>query len=193
MGGFDDSGFQRTLGDMLARASNPEKPLNEIGFLMVQRMKQNFADQASVVPWPMSKRAEKKGGETLRDSGTLMNLIVSEVQGNDGVAAGPTAVGRERITDPRVLAALDLGATIHQFARSERFVRNRISRGPRQGQFKRGTSEGKGMTFGDRVIKIFPYHYTYIPEDTFVTFGEIMQRFILAGQLIKAGHRAGGI
>jgi phage gpG-like protein len=93
MGDFDDSSFQQTLGEMLARASNPEKPAREIKFLMVQEMKTNIAQGGRPDSWPPSKRVLRHGGQTLRVTGELMNTMDSEITLGDviSIAAGPTA------------------------------------------------------------------------------------------------------
>ena len=51
------------------------------------------------------------------------------------------------------------GGTINQGARSELFVRNRYTKKPKKGLFKKGTTPGKGLTFKARIIIIPARHY----------------------------------
>lgn len=39
------------------------------------------------------------------------------------------------------------GLSIQRFARSETFLRNRVKKGAKKGQFKKGTTNGQGMSF----------------------------------------------
>lgn len=101
MGYQDDRALQKTLGEMLQRAQNPQEPLREIGFLQIQEMKTNIDRGGRPKQWPRSLRVQasrrrvmkkyrkgkytreeavNRGGATLRDSGTLMNSMTSEVQ-----------------------------------------------------------------------------------------------------------------
>lgn len=50
-------------------------------------------------------------------------------------------------TDVEYAAIHNEGGTITRHARSELFVRNRISKGKRKGKFKKGTTAGQGLTF----------------------------------------------
>jgi phage gpG-like protein len=161
VGSFDDSGLQKTLSAMLQRAETPQKPLREIGFLMAQEMKTNIDQGGRPGAWKKSIRAERLGGQTLRDSGTLMNSMTSEVQGNS-VAAGPTAVGRKKLSDPRILAILARGGTIQ--AKNKPYLRFPIPGG--------GWARKKQVTIPAR-------DYTYVPSETTETFGEIVRRYVV--------------
>jgi phage gpG-like protein len=146
---------------MLQRAQNTEKPLREIGFLMANEMKTNIDVGGRPTPWPKSIRAQNTGGQTLRDSGTLTNSMTSEVQGNT-VAAGPTAVGRKKLSDPRILAILAFGGTIK--AKNKPFLRFPVPGG--------GWARKKEVTIPGR-------DYTYMPPETRETFGEIVERYVV--------------
>jgi phage gpG-like protein len=78
---------------MLAKAGNLAKPLKEIGFLGAQEMKTNIAQGGRPTKWTPSVRVQRHGGQTLRNTGELMNSMGFEVQtsGNPSVAIGPTA------------------------------------------------------------------------------------------------------
>lgn len=163
MGGMDFSELNRTLGEMLARARTPEKPLREIGFLMAQEMKENIARGGRPTRWPQSIRAMKMGGQTLRDTGTLMNSITSAVQGRT-VAAGPTAVGKEKRSDPRIFGILAYGGTIK--AKNKPFLRFMLP--------------GVGWV-SKKEVTIPPRDFTYIPPEREVTFGEIVRGYLVEG------------
>ncbi len=167
-----------TLGEMLKRAQHPEPAFREIGVLMVQEMKTNIEQGGRPTKWPPSIRAREKGGMTLRDSGTLMNSITSEADSKQ-VAAGPTAVGKNHLTDPRIMALLAYGGQVTRYARSELFQRNRTQRGKNKGRFKRGTTPGRGHTLGEYVVNYPARDYTYIPPESQETFGEILGRFVI--------------
>lgn len=177
MGDVDLNSLNRTLGEMISRASNPQKPLTEIGVVMDSEMQENIRVGGRPDKWKESQRAKRKGGQTLFDTGTLMHGFVSEVNGQS-VSAGPTMLGKNHITDPRVFKLLAFGGDVQRFARSETFVRNRKTRGINKGQFKKGTTAGRGMTFGEHVAHYPARDYTYISPDAIGTFGEIMQKFL---------------
>ena len=182
MGYQDDRALQKTLGGMLQRAQNAQEPLREIGFLMVQEMKTNIEQGGRPKRWPRSIRVQasrtrvmqkhrkgkytreeavNRGGTTLRDSGTMVNSMTSEVQGNT-VAAGPTAVGRKKLSDPRILAYLAYGGTVR--AKNKPFLRFPIPGG--------GWARVKEVTNPAR-------DFTYMPPEAHETFGEVMQRYVV--------------
>lgn len=160
MGHADYDRLNQTLGELLRRVQAPEKPLKEVGLLMVGEMKENIIQGGRPNLWPISIRAEKQGGQTLRDSGTLMNSIDFGLDSNT-VAAGPTAVGREKKSDPRIFAALAFGATIR--ARNKPYLRFRIPGG--------GFVQKKEVTLAGR-------DYTYMPPETPATFGEVFRNYV---------------
>ena len=173
MGNVNLDNFNSTFGDMIARANNPRKPLTEIGILMKSEMQEDIRVGGRPDRWTPSKRAQKRGGQTLRDTGTLMNGLVAEVDGMS-LSAGPTAVGKNHISDPRVFELLAYGGDVQRHARSETFLRNRNE----SGKFKKGTVPGKGMTFGDHIAHYAGWDFTYISPDTFQTFGQILQQYL---------------
>jgi len=175
MGDVNLNTFNRTLGEMISRASNPQKPLTTIGISMVSEMKEDIQVGGRPDKWTESKRAKRRGGHTLHDTGTLMNSMVPEINGLS-VSAGPTAVGKNHITDPRVFALLAFGGDVQRHARSEIFVRKRKI----TGQFKKGTVPGKGMTFGAHIAHYEGWDYTYISPDAIQMFGEIMQQYLIS-------------
>lgn len=58
--------------------------LHELGNAVVDQTRLRFVDQASPagVPWARSFRAQVQGGQTLRDTGQLMNSFTYNVIGN---------------------------------------------------------------------------------------------------------------
>lgn len=160
MGQQDLSELNKTLGEMIARAANPTPALNEIGQMMVGEMKKNIQVGGRPSSWPQSIRARVKGGETLRDSGTLMNSM-RFATGASSVAAGPTAVGREKKSDPRIFGILAFGGTIK--AKNKPFLRFRVP--------------GLGFV-SKKEVTIPGRDFTFMPEDAQRTFGEIVQQYV---------------
>lgn len=184
MGDMDLKEFNRTFGEMIARAINPRKPMTEIGIMMVSDMQENIDLGGRPDQWEESERAKREGGQTLRDSGTLRRGIISEV-GDRSVAAGPTMLGRNHITDPRVFKLLAEGGDVQRYARSELFVRNRKKTGENKGQFKKGTTRGargRGNMIGAHTAHYPARNYPYIPPESGLTFGQIIQMYVIEGR-----------
>lgn len=167
MGNVDLQQFNKTFGEMLSRANNPRKPLTEIGVMMVSEQQENIRVEGRPETWEKSGRAKREGGQTLRDSGTLMRGIIFEV-GDRSVSSGPTMVGKDHITDPRVMMLLAFGGEVKRL---------RDASGPVK----------KGRPRQDRKKSVGTVHYpkrdyTYIPPDATETFGQIMQSYIVEGK-----------
>jgi len=109
---LDLTAFNEHFGWMIRNARNIQPALNEIGAMVAQELRTNIDSGGRPEPFVPSIRAKMTGGQTLRDSGTLMNSISWQVGNDNTVAVGPTAVGREHLTDPRILGALIYGTTI---------------------------------------------------------------------------------
>ena len=178
MGNSDFNIINRTLGEMLARAMNPEMALAEIGQIGVGEMKENIDEGGRPEQWPPSQRVKKHGGRTLRLTGNLYNSI-SFVTGPGNVAWGPGG------TASAYAAIQNFGGQIKRYAHSELFERNR----KRTGRFKKGTDYGsklfstnkgaKGNTIGEYTITIQPRPYDYVSPEAHETFGNIMQQFVV--------------
>jgi len=93
------------------------------------------------VPWPATKRKVKRGSLMVRSS-NLVNSIQPKTVTAEliVISAGNSKVAYAQIHNE--------GGTIQRHARSELFVRNRITKGKRKGKFKKGTTAGRGYTFG---------------------------------------------
>lgn len=185
MGEFNLDNLNKRLAEILQRAQNAEPALREIGVLMAQEMKTNIAEGGRPTKWEPSQRVKRKGGQTLRDSGTLVSSMTSEAT-STSVAAGPTAVGRNHLTDPRIMAILAFGGTITRHARSELFLRRRVSRGKTKGRFAKGTFPASGIggrrhghTLGEYTITIPARDYTYIPPEAQGEAANILRNFVL--------------
>jgi phage gpG-like protein len=81
-------------------------------------------------------------------------------------------------TDVPYAAIHNYGGQIHQAARSETFTRNRKVRGINKGQFKRGTSPGRGFTLGERVINMPQRQFIGSSPDLIRRLNEAAQRHI---------------
>jgi len=77
------------LEAMLKNAENVRPLYGEIGMFIVGVIRQNFIAQGRPERWLPSVRAKVTGGQTLRDRGTLMNSVVSEVT-DKGIEVGPS-------------------------------------------------------------------------------------------------------
>lgn len=125
----------------LARELN--KLPREVKALGVQFFKSRFRAggwyDRTFMPWKKRRRngRGKQNRAILVQSGRLRNSIRGTVSGTD-VTFG---------SDVPYAAVHNNGGTITRYARSETFVRRRISKGKRKGQFKKGTDAGRGITF----------------------------------------------
>lgn len=170
MGNIDLKSFERTLGELISRAVNLQKPLTEIGVMMVSEMKENIRVQGRPEQWEQSQRAKREGGQTLRDTGTLMTGIIAEV-GETSVGAGPTMMGKNHVTDPRAMALLAYGGDVRRL---------RHTSGVNAGKFKKGKI-GKKKT-GVTVSHYPKRDFTYISPESGQTFGQIIQNFLVQGK-----------
>lgn len=110
-----------------------------VNFSLDRFKQQNWIDNTTE-PWAPRKRETKRslGKAILIDRARLRNSIRVIAKTDNKVVIG---------TDVPYARIHNYGGTIQRHARSETFVRNRISRGVRKGKFKRGTTAGKGFTF----------------------------------------------
>ena len=81
------------LSGLLFDAPKFNEFANDVGSEMVYQTQQNFENQSSPdgVPWQKSLRAIAQGGETLRDTGRLLNSITFNPM-PDGVEWGTNVV-----------------------------------------------------------------------------------------------------
>lgn len=164
--------LNRTLGEMIARSQNLEPALREGALLFTSEFQKNFAEGGRPEKWPPSRRALKEGGQTLRDTGALEHSVLQPQVDSQSVTFG---------SNLPYAAIHQFGGEIRRAARSEIFKRNRISRGPRRGQFKGGTQAGRGMTFKDYVIKMPARPFLYASEEAEQTFGQILRDHVVSG------------
>lgn len=91
------------MAQLMMTAENKTRLFDEIGTSLAESARMRFIDQAGPdgQPWQPSVRAQRQGGETLRDKGILMNSITHVVL-PDGVEygtnvpyAGPLHFGAE--------------------------------------------------------------------------------------------------
>lgn len=104
---------------------------------------QGWYDQA-FLPWKKRKKGKRgsEGRAILVQTGRLRNSIRGVVSGSD-ITFG---------TDVPYAAVHNNGGVINRHARSETFVRKRITRGKRKGQFKKGKTEGRGLTYSAATV-----------------------------------------
>jgi phage virion morphogenesis protein len=148
--------LQATLGGKLRMASDMRNILMEIAQKQVSSFQENFRVSGRP-PWEPSQRVKKHGGNTLMLTGRLMKSITIPEVTNTSITFG---------SNLQYAAIHQFGGDIHMPARSENFKRNRITRGPRKGKFKVGTSSGRGFTHGAYTITIPPRPYiVFQPKD----------------------------
>ncbi len=88
MGGFifklslKDTGAGKAVQQLAENIERPQKMLQEIGVVMLSSVQQNFQEQGRPIPWVPSRRAIEQHGQTLRDTGRLMNSITMKVYEN---------------------------------------------------------------------------------------------------------------
>lgn len=156
MGQIQLESLNRTLSELIRRAENPEPALREVGFLMAQEIKQNFTEGGRPSRWKPSIRAKVTGGETLRDTGQLMNSITSQVEGKS-VTAGPDGSVKFKA---RILA---FGGTIK--AKNKPYLAFRLP---------------GGKFVQKKEVKIPARNYTYIPPEAQEKFGQIIRRHVIS-------------
>jgi len=135
MGGIDD--LNRTLGQMLEKASNMKPALQVIAVKQTSSFQQNFIEGGRPESWKVSKRVAKHGGQTLLISGRLMRSLLTPQVTNEGITFG---------SNLPYAAIHQYGGEINMPARSGLFLRDRITRGTRKGKFRKGTEAGRGST-----------------------------------------------
>ncbi len=84
-----DEGVLAALSRLAMTPENKSALLDEIGISLAENTRLRFGDQTSPEgqAWKPSIRAQKQGGETLRDTGRLMNSITHRVS-SDSVEVG---------------------------------------------------------------------------------------------------------
>ena len=140
---------------MLARASNPEPPLREIGMLGVGEMKQNIDEGGRPEKWKPSIRVQRSGGQTLRLSGALYNSISFGV-GSGTVVWGPGG------TASKYAAIQNFGGTIK--AKNKPMLKFFIP--------------GVGW-IAKKEVTIPARPFDTVSPETQMTFGEILRAFIV--------------
>jgi phage gpG-like protein len=166
MGNADFTELNKTLGEILSRADNPRPALEEIAPIMSNEIQTNFDDEGRPEKWPVSKRVQKHGGQTLTDTAALRHSLLTPQIGERSIMLGSNLP----------YAALQLfGGVINRFAHSEIFIRNRT----KLGRFKKGTRPGKGSTVKEYSISIPAHNYLYFAPQTQATFAGILKRYVM--------------
>lgn len=94
--------------------------------------------ESTLLPWQPRISKRDPGRAILIKSGRLLRSIRITAVGDLTVSIG---------TDVPYARIHNYGGEVNRYARSETFLRNRISKGIRKGQFKKGVKAGKGFTF----------------------------------------------
>lgn len=86
---IEAGGLIQRLGALAARASEiPRQVFEDIGTLLVESVHMNFEVGGRPQPWTPSKRVLKEGGQTLVQSGALMNSVAVSAIGDNFVEVG---------------------------------------------------------------------------------------------------------
>ncbi len=79
---LEDMGAGQAVKQLAERIERPQEFLREAGVYLLSSIQQNFQAQGRPIPWERSQRAIKQHGQTLRDTGRLMNSITMKVFNN---------------------------------------------------------------------------------------------------------------
>ncbi len=123
--------------------------------------------------WEPSKRAIKQHGQTLLDKGILASSIQVSIE-QQGVELIINAG-----SNLPYAAIHNFGGKIHIPARSRLYVQQRYSRGPKKGQFKKGTKFGQGYTTKSYTIKMPQRPYLVLQDADIVNILNAIARCIL--------------
>lgn len=74
--------LNKKISEHVASLTPPTALLDAIGLMMIRSIKKNFQEGGRPEKWKKSKRAESKGGKTLRATGMLQRSIIHEVEGS---------------------------------------------------------------------------------------------------------------
>lgn len=170
-----DRQVNKALSDLAGKVKDLSPVMKIIGEYMLRSTEDRFNRQGPApdgTPWAAlaaSTLRRKRHAKTLTESGHLRGSIRYQLQGPSAVAIGTN----------RIYAAIhQLGGTIVQAARSEIFVRNRYVRGPKKGQFKKGTKAGQGFSFGERRIPIPARPYLGVDAKDSAAIAGIVNRYL---------------
>jgi hypothetical protein len=122
------------------------------------------------------------GGQTLRDSGTLMNSVAWQVGTDNMVSVGPTAVGRDHLTDPRILGALIYGTTIKP--KNAKYLAFKIA-GPMRTTSRSGrqlkTAQNTFHEVRAMQVVLPPRNVFYVPPEVYTACGNVILGFLTNG------------
>jgi phage virion morphogenesis protein len=172
---IDDRAVQAAMKDLAGKVKNPAPVMKIIGEYLLRSTEDRFHRQGPSpdgTPWAPLKKStlkHKKHTKILTESGHLRGSIRYQVEGTNAVAIGTN----------KVYGAIhQLGGTIRQAARSDAFVRNRYSRGAKKGSFKKGSTAGRGYTFGERNIGIPARPYLGVSVADSAQIVEMINRYL---------------
>lgn len=92
LSGFTDLKRLQSLARLTA--GSKAALLQEVGLTVAEQTRMRFLDQTAPdgTPWPISYRARAQSGETLRDTGRLMNSITYQLSGASSVDIGTNVI-----------------------------------------------------------------------------------------------------
>ena len=117
--------------------------------------------------WAPTKKPVKKGSLMVRTAALMGSIRPTLVTQNQvTISAGSSKVPYAKVHNE--------GGTINRNARSETFLRNRVQKKTKKtklGQFRKGTTKGKGFTF-----KAYSYQ---MPKRQFMGINNVLQQSII--------------
>lgn len=169
---------------LLSRIRNQRPLMKKLSELLIDTVKENFAQQGRPQNWLQLARAtikdrERKGywpGKILQRKGGGSGLLGSIASGYDDESAW--------VSTNKIYAAIhQFGGTISQGARSSLHAPNRYQRSSsrhRKGQFKKGTSEAHGFLYRARTITIPARPFMVLPEEDLLQMTKTAEDYITA-------------
>lgn len=85
---LDRDGFDSVMQRLLQGVEDLSPVSYVIGQLLSNSVRRNFKEGGRPEAWTESKRAKNDGGQTLRDTGVLMNSIVGGDAGDNAIRVG---------------------------------------------------------------------------------------------------------
>lgn len=167
---------QAMLDKVAERAKNMTPLMRQIAATMKDSVEENFATEGVSIgtPWKKSQRAIKQGGKTLQDTGRLAASISAKSTNTEAIVG----------TNVEYAAIHQFGGSIKQGARSNLYTQNRRKRNTkkgRRGQFAKGTTGGKGYTYGERNIKIPARPFLGITDSGMETIKKLTGEYLIEG------------
>lgn len=174
---YDIDDVRLSIKNIEDRIKNLRPVLVAISETMLSKIEDNFQTEGARLgkKWqelaPATIKARKSAHPILQARGRLIKSISRSVDDNSA------QVGTNLI----YASIHQYGGIINLAGRSETFQKLRISKGKKKGQFRKGTTEGRGFTFKGSVIKIPARPFMELAGSDIEEIKKIAEAFILKG------------